>query len=33
MKIFFFETIRKSIYETTSINIELKWIQQLLFLD
>lgn len=32
-KILFFDTIRKSIYKNTSIIVELKHIQQLLFLD
>ena len=33
MKIFFFETIKKNIYESSNTLIEYKTIQQLLFLD
>lgn len=33
MKVFFFEAIKKSIYETSSVVIEINLIQQLLFLD
>ena len=32
-KILFFDTVQKSIYKNTSIVVELKHIQQLLFLD